>query len=359
MIKPRLMKFNEFLEDKDANIDIIESKKKFNSIIKKSKDNAKLNKCYYCGKETTSFCNSHTIPHFCLKNITADGMLCTTNAIIKNPLYNELKGLNNSGTFHIICRDCDKKTFADYENPENYIHPPTQKMLAEISLKNNLQWISKRLNETEFYKLPELNKSDNNLCEYRNEINALDLKEFKDSYNKAKKIIEKNSNTGYYLCFYKKLPYVVPIAFQSTIAVVIDFEGNIINDIYNFSPDYEIRNINLCVFPLESESVIFMFIEDGDKRYRKFYKQFNKLSNEDQLLSIVYMMFAYSEEIYFSKTILNEIQNNTKLCNIGKTSLDMISETPFFNSLEVLKSELSFENRKGIPNLLSEKYKIK
>lgn len=169
----------------------------------------------------------------------------------------------------------------------------------------------------------------------------------------------KKSNTGYYLCFYKKLPYVAPIAFQNTIALVVDFEGSIINDIYNFSPDYEIRNINLCVFPLESESVVFMFIEDGDKRYRKFYKQFNKLSSEDQLLSIVYMMFAYSEEIYFSKNILNEIQNYTNLCNIGKTSLDMISETPFFYSLKILKNELSFDNRKGIPNLLSEKYKIK
>ena len=55
MIKPRLMKFNEILEDEDVNIDIIESKKKFNSIIKKSKDNAKLEKCYYCGKENNKF----------------------------------------------------------------------------------------------------------------------------------------------------------------------------------------------------------------------------------------------------------------------------------------------------------------
>ena len=46
----------------------------------------------------------------------------------------------------IICRDCDSKIFQEYETPEN-CHtdiPPTQKILAQIAMKNYLKFISKR-----------------------------------------------------------------------------------------------------------------------------------------------------------------------------------------------------------------------
>ena len=43
-------------------------------------------------------------------------------------------GVNKAGTFHIICRDCDSRTFQLYEDPNAYNSKPTDQMLAQIAL---------------------------------------------------------------------------------------------------------------------------------------------------------------------------------------------------------------------------------
>ena len=75
----------------------------------------------------------------------------------------------------------------------------------------------------------------------KNTANKMDLKEYEDSYKKAKKALEKDSSTDYYVFYYEKLNYVVPIAFQCSLAVAVDFNGNIINNIYNSSLEYKIQ----------------------------------------------------------------------------------------------------------------------
>ena len=75
------------------------------------------------------------------------------NTIIDLPILKADKGVNEAGTFHLICRECDGKIFQDYEEPLNYEDMPTIKMLAQIDMKNNLKFISKRLMEKELYDL--------------------------------------------------------------------------------------------------------------------------------------------------------------------------------------------------------------
>lgn len=69
----------------------------------------------YCGKETTSFCNSHSIPVFCLRKIAVDGEALHTNKLVNSPLKDFSKVINKSGTFQPICRECDSKIFQEYE----------------------------------------------------------------------------------------------------------------------------------------------------------------------------------------------------------------------------------------------------
>ena len=182
--------------------------------------------------------------------------------------------------------------------------------------------------------------------------------EYENSYRKAKKAIEKDSKNDYYVCYYEKLNYVVPIAFQGSIALAIDFEGNIINDIYNPSPKYVLQNIHISILPLKTETIILVYIEDGNNRYRRFYKQFNKLTLEDRLAALTYIIFLYSEDMYFSKSIEKEVKQSQTLCNAGKTSQDLLSPTPFFDPYKILSKTHNLNNRKKIPNLLSEKYKL-
>ena len=61
-------------------------KKKVNDIIKESRAKTKLSYCYYCKKEVTSFCKSHSIPSSILKNIAHNGKVLTLNSLIDNPL---------------------------------------------------------------------------------------------------------------------------------------------------------------------------------------------------------------------------------------------------------------------------------
>ena len=133
--------------------EIIEATKVMNKILKDSRSQAKQRKCYYCGRDCTSFCNSHTLPAFCLRNIARDGKVFYLNTIINMPLQKNDKGVNEAGTFHLICRDCDSKIFQDYEDPNNYEDIPSIKMLAQIDMKNNLKNISKRLVENEMYDI--------------------------------------------------------------------------------------------------------------------------------------------------------------------------------------------------------------
>lgn len=334
-------------------------KRIMSKLFKEARKAAKRDSCYFCGKSVTSFCNSHSVPKFCLKNIDTNGKVLTLNTIVDNPLLDIENGINKAGTFQIICNECDSKIFSDYENPDNYSIKPTQKMIAQMALKNSLKSISKRLFEIELYNI--LAKKSNNasiFSEVKNNVNELDLKEYEDSFKKAKRALEKSDNSDYYVCYYEKLDYVVPIAFQSSMALVVDFEGNIINNIYNSSPEYRIQNINISILPLKSETVIVMFIEDGDTRYRRFYKQFNKLTLEDKLSALTLIMFMYSEDMYFSKSIEKEVLESQVLCDAGKTGQDIFAFTSFFNPLEVLKESHSLDKRHKIPNLLSEKYKM-
>ncbi len=346
-------------EEKDFLRTDLSYKKKMSRINKEVRESVKRDTCYFCGKSVTSFCNSHSEPKFCLDNIATKGDVLTLNAIVDNPLIDRKNGVKKAGTFHLICNDCDSKIFSDYENPDNYISIPSSKMIAQMALKNSLKSISKRLFEIELFNFAsKMNKTARDFIKIKNDINKMDLNEYEKSYKKAKKAIEKNGANDYYVCYYEKLNYVVPIAFQTSIAMIVDFEGNIINNIYNPSPKYVIQNIHISILPLKTETVIVMFIEDGDTRYRRFYKHFSKLPLEDKLATLTYIIFLYSEDMYFSKSIEKEVLESQTLCNAGKTTQDLLSPTPFFDPFLTLKESHNLNKRHEIPNLLSDKYRI-
>ncbi len=346
-------------ERKEMETNKIDFKKKLAKILKESREMAKPKKCYYCGKDITSCCNSHSVPAFCLRNIAEAGEVATTNILINFPLLDNEKGVKQAGTFQIICDKCDNEIFADYENPDNYENKPSNKMLAQIALKNNLNLISKRLLENAMYNNMyegfNLLESIKNGKQY---VNDLDLKEYIGGFKKAKNSIEKNWNDEYYLCYYEKLKYTVPIAFQASISMVVGFEGEVINDVYNSSPTYKIKPIHICIFPLKNSSVIMMFVENGDKRYRKFYKKFNSLTLEDRLQTLTYIIFAYSEDVFFSKKISEEAKACSELVCASQQAQDVFSQIPICNAIDMAKENFALERRVNISNLLSEKYKL-
>lgn len=347
--------------------DIINARKKTNSLIRESREKSKLSKCYYCGVQCDGFCNSHTLPAFCLRNIARRGDVFYSNSILKLPSLNDYKGIKDSGTFHLICRDCDSKIFQEYENPDSYKNIPTTKMLAQISMKNNLKNISKRLIEKEMYGL-----MSNDLIvgdqwkNIKNKVSDLDLKEYEDSFCRAKNTDIKPSSGNYNIGFYEKLPYVVPMAFQGTVALIFDLEGNVINYIYNHSPKYKIENVNICIFPLKESSVIMLFVDEENKRYRQFFHQLKKLDLKDQLSVINYIIFSYSEEYFLSPTLDKDVLDKLKVLS-GKTP-EMISlhqtkvsqrVREIKKKMKEIKNEFDYSERNSVPILLSDEFALK
>lgn len=321
--------------------------------LNESRKRAKLDSCYICKKKCTSFCNSHSVPQFCLKQVAKSGKVYFTGMQSEVPFFGEDSGVKSSGTFKLICRECDSLLFQDYENPAAYNDEPNGVMLAEIALKNYLQMISKRLQEKKLYELMEEKWPDR--CDVSGQLNIieLDLLEYEKGFQRAKEAVLKKHKDWYHLCYYAKLDYVVPFAMQSAIDIICDFEGNIINDIFNTSPSYHTKEIHLAIFPLKSSSVVIMFHDSREKRYRKFYKQLNRLEYEDQLAAINYIAHSYCENIFLSKDIDENILNDKNFKDMCQQTVIAVSANPYGDALSAARQDYNLSKRKTVPNLLS------
>lgn len=352
------MDLSEFLDqDIDMNLKI-EGKKCLNEILSSAASNAKPEKCYYCGNVCKSFCNSHSLPEFFMRNIAENGKIFYSNSVLGIPIKKEVLGVKEAGTFHILCRECDSKIFQEYENKENYQEVPTQKMLAQIDMKNSLKNIGKRRLELEIYKgmaikFPELQC----ICEGRTSVAKMDLPEYENSFKRAKKQDLKSNFENYYVGFYTKLPYVAPMAFQGTVALIADFESNTINNIYNYKTSYVIQHLNIVVFPHEAETTVMLFIDHKNQRYKRFFKQLRKLPLDKQLSTINYIIFAYSEDYFLSPLLPKNVRN--ELSSVaGKTS-EGLSVLPSSEELiDCAKDIYNYDEAENIPNLLSVEYSL-
>lgn len=339
--------------------DVIEFNKLFSQLASKSRKDSKPPHCLYCQQAHNKFCNSHSVPASFLRNIAVDGKVYTTNKIIDLPLSDKEKGVGNSGTFQVICRKCDSEIFKEYENQLNYAEVPTDKMIAQIALKNHLRSISKRRFEIALYnnikkEIGGKAYKDHFADVYCNEmlrVSNLDLSEYMRDFTYAKKIIERKWLNEHYLFYHEKLDYIVPIAFQGEICLYFDFNGNVINDIYNKSKSYQLQTVHIAIFPMEPHSVIMMFIKKGNNRFRQFYKQFNALELDEKLSTINFIIFSYSEDVFMCKEIHDTFIENENLKKVtGLTSIQL-SETEITNN-DNLKEEYSLTRRNQIPNLL-------
>lgn len=339
-----------------------ELKKRFNEIIRRSHENSKLDYCLCCCKKVTSFCNSHSLPRLVLKNISDNGMVLTSNNYFKVPLSTSSKGVNNSGTFKRVCKECDNKLFKNYENEEQLLIPPRKRIMTQIDLKNNLRMYDKRLNELALYEiLLSMNPDEEQFLGIlqRQAVNKLDLNEIKKEFHRDMKILNKNSSSSFNLIYWKKLDYITPIAFQGHIALQGDLNGKEINNLYDKNDKYVIENINLCVFPLKNSTIVMMFVNKDNKKYNQFIKQFNKLNEEQKLKLIAYIIFNYSEDFFISPKTEEEILNNHSLDFVTRNVTDILAlNEEMANYLKKVKL-CELMNYEFFPNILSQKYSLK
>lgn len=331
--------------------------KKLKRLMKQSESEAKPTHCILCKQPQSSFCKSHLIPKMILKNISDNGNLLHANAFFGLETLDIEKGINNAGVFYYICRKCDGTIFRDYEDPITLCQKPTDKIMAEIALKNVLLLLSKRNNEISLYNL--LQSKHNRIIgkDVLDKVHNLDIRDYMSQLDLYQKIIRNNETGGFQILYWKKLPFVVPIAVQTPITLYKDMNNNIINDTYNLSPTIRMQDLHLCIFPLEHESIILAFYHKRDKNYRPLRHQFNCSSEEKCLEFLNYLVFEYTENYFCSKNTKEIIENNPSLRKVsqesnGKPHLGYLSASDVFTPYKpVMPNE--------IPNFLTEQYKIR
>lgn len=325
-------------------------------LMKDAKQRAKRQTCFMCGKECSSFCNSHSVPQVFLKRIAPNGKVYFSGMQIELPILGADTGVKEAGTFRLICRECDSTLFQDYEDPSAYNQLPTGKMLCEIAMKNYLLMISKRLLEKELYQLLYQSFPEQSFFEEQITISDLDLRGYIADFQYAKQSFEKNKDDAYYLFYYQKLDYVVPLAMQSSVVVVCDFKDNLIVNVKNLSPDYDAKSIHVAVFPLESTSVVLMFCRSNEKTYRRFYRQLNKLNKADQLAAINHIIHSYCENIFLSKDIPESILKSPEFQDVCQKCTTSKKNLP--DSIASAIKEFSLSKFRETPNLLDNQYAI-
>lgn len=308
------------------NNSIIEFKKNFNLLKNKTLSSIKPNKCILCNSSITSCCNSHSVPRMILKNISENGKLLQFGACLEYTIFDFEKGVNNSGTFHLICNNCDKHYFDIYENESSLLSELTDKLMAQIALKNFLLQLSKisidkglnnSFTKSPFYNI--FNKSQytffQNFKNQKDIVNKLNLKEIFIEIDLLKKIIESDSySKSQFKVIYKcVLPYKVNIASQAAIAIEKDYDGNILNDLCNKSDNYRIQFCHICIFPLKENSLILFFYHKKDERYKLLKMQFQKLSYKSRLEYINWLIFRYTENVFLHPKCQYIIDNDPML----------------------------------------------
>ena len=182
-------------------------------------------------------------------------------------------------------------------------------MLAEIAVKNLLLQLSKRYQEEVFYKEHDNYKNP----EYMLNIIRLDIRDLYEEVEFHKNIADNNILGGYQVLHWCILPYRVPLAMQSAIALKEDYNRGTINYINNMSEKVRMQFMHLIVLPLKNNSVVLAFYHKRDRNYRSLRHQINCMKENQILRFLNYLIFEHTENYYISPSIQSEIEKNEKL----------------------------------------------
>lgn len=338
---------------------MISVNKQMREIEKGIREKAKRESCCICNRHCTSFCHSHSIPRFVLKNIAEQSEVSAPRQA-DNLEPQKSTGVESAGVFFNICNDCDSKYFQAYEDETALSSDVSNKMLIAIALKNFLKMIYERSIEVEEERVysalvgtPKIVISEGlSPAEYA-------VKSIDRELKYALKSLMSNGLEDYHLCFRKKLDYVVPYAAQYPIAMLMDLHGNVINNFYTGSSTYKLEYLHVAIFPLANSSIILIFAKNGEKRHRRFIRQLQKLDELDQLSAINYLTFTGADNVYINKTVYAKMTQNLiflEACRMTYSIRSSVPNPP--DALKVAMRKHDFRKRYALPNLLAPQYAI-
>ena len=209
---------------------------------------------------------------------------------------------------------------------------PSDKMLSQIALKNFLLELVRRREEKYYFeksmsdntikkalylRIPEIsNKTLENTSQKIKDLHNsfdYDIEDFQNEILLHKTAIENNLKGAYQIIFHEVLPYKTPIAFQGSLTLIRDMYEYPVNDTSNHSKNNRIQKLHLAILPLKEKTMVLAFYHKRDRKYKSLKSQFNSSDRLKKLDFLNYLIFAYTENYYFSPTIKEKIRTNEKL----------------------------------------------
>lgn len=298
-------------------MNVIDINKKMNKIKKEANQYTKGTKCVLCGKECTSFCNSHTIPRFVIKNISRDGKVYIPSMAIEDielelrlKIFQANPGIKETLIFESICRECDNNVFSCVENEEILEKEFDGKVLNLYALKILLH--------AEYIKIKNANMvnvagAKQNMSDIANLISMpwiFDVFEATKEIEEYKSAMKNGTYIRHKVIVDKILNRKTNFCCTTEITLPFSYEGKIINDLCN-EESYATRfgGIYLLVLPMKSEQTrVVMYYRRKYSNYDTVKEEFAKMTSEEQLQAISNILLIYTEEFVYNDSILNKIK---------------------------------------------------
>lgn len=345
--------------------------------LTKSKINREFNNqneytcCAICGKDikniSKAFHKSHTVPFFCLENIKGiynknTGVLNANYAAQRNRFSDkEFYGTNKAGVFYSICSNCDQTIFNIYESEEALLTLSSKELVNVIAIKTYLKELfdckfkhfKTTLNYSELSEDELLIKYFNNMNSIEKSVISVDLKDFQEDLEYAKRCHQKDYS-NYRILHHSILDYTVPVAAQVSIPISKNVDYSKLQDV-TLTNKNRLENIIVCIFPLKKKSVIIVFTRIDNKLIKKYNKQFKKLSDEEKLKEIFYLLIRYKLANYYFSPLVKDILTDDAIRSIYSIEDSEIDLGKFSINMSDCE-ELSW--KQNLPSILSEEYSI-
>lgn len=352
-----------FLSDEELKDFILKIKMSY----KKMKRDSKPEKCLLCGETHTSFCESHTIPQFILKNIANNGyvyrILPSDEIIPESGVKNRI-GIGETNVFYDICNSCDGSYFQDYENEDKLSsfsslqEREKQRIMTLIALKNALRDIYQDLGNIDYVNYLEkevnkINKKQQLIMKPHVEVEEQDYKdhvELRDLFFDALK----TNKDLFHVCYYKKIHHTVPLAIQATLVPHTDFNGQTINDVYDMGAYF--KYLFICIFPLKESSIIlvYCFERDWAATFKDYFKQFSTFKDPIKSKMLLGLSLAHTDQIYLNEFAFDRLKQNSSAKVLARFNTTTDEET-FGNLTLQFSREVDIKECYGLPDLLNNK----
>ncbi len=282
---------------------------------------SKVDHCLLCGKKMSSACNSHVVPQFILRGIAENGQVSYGYVFHKRTIkgLEKTTGIKNAYPFRLICNECDKKTFAYYEDPKNLerfdvLDVDTKKiMLCEMAIKAHLSHIYMK-----YRRIVALDASTGGLLGVLEKegravfAERTDIEEHVSYIDKLRKFAKSNKNP-FVILFDKELDYQTRLATQTVLHFNYDLGGKPIYDTNVVIGAKPCRYFYLMVLPYNGKTRVLFYIEKkGLEDVQAVVDQFGALSDDDKLHFLFVSLIIHDQQFHMSPSFAENIVKKDK-----------------------------------------------